>query len=75
MNFGKTGPIDDLVRERQRTMAMLPSIDQRLAAIGARQDDLILEIGDAEERGDWPLASRLRNQRLSQRPSRDVPSH
>jgi hypothetical protein len=69
-----TERIAELIRERQKAAALVRGIDQHLASIRQRPDDLLLAIGEAEERGDWPLASRLRNQRLSQRLSRDDPS-
>jgi hypothetical protein len=63
MSYGIADRIGRLIRERTEESRPGRGIERGSDEI----DDLVLEIGDAEERGDWPLASRLRSRRLAQR--------
>ena len=71
MDNGTARRIGELIRERRRAEARIHAIDRHLAGIERSPEDLALEVADAEERGDWPLASRLRSRRLSERLRRE----
>ena len=53
-----------LLLERDRTVALLKSLEFRIAQLDQEQLDLVCQIADAEDRGDWLLAARLRTDAL-----------
>jgi hypothetical protein len=57
----------EIIRERDRTAAMLQSLERRIAECEAESFDLPAAIADAEERGDLLTAARLRCRQLSGR--------
>lgn len=67
MSYGIAERIGRLIREQLTETVPRHGMNRRIEPSEDRIDELVLEIGDAEERGDWPLASRLRSRRLAQR--------
>lgn len=67
MERGPSGGWTEMLQEREKAMALLRCIDQRLEEIGQRQEDLLCDIAEAEERGDWRLAAHLKRSRLVER--------
>lgn len=56
-----------VIDRSSRAAASLAGWKQRLVEFERRQVDLLLEIAEAEDRGDWPRAAQLREERHRQR--------
>lgn len=58
--------IADLMRERDRALALLLNLERQIAEFGKQKRDLFLEIADAEDRGQWARVAQLRARTLSE---------
>lgn len=69
MSGRSTTVVRELVRERNRVEALLRSIEEQLAEIEMGELEKLLAIAEAEDRGNWPLAARLRGAHRGARPA------